>query len=235
MTRNLILTGGIVHPFDRAAPALAVMLDRHGIRSTVSEDIEAGLAAVARGEFDLLTIYALRWTMSQHEKYAADRPRWGFSLSPQGRAAIVGHLARGGGLFGVHTASLCFDDWPQWGEVLGGAWVWGKSGHPPYGAARVRLDDRTHVLLRGLEDFELRDEVYGDLALAGDVAPLARASADGITWQPVLWTRRVGAGRVVYDALGHDADALAHPVHARIVARAAMLAAGRSESEVEKA
>ena len=61
--RNLLLTGGIVHPFESAAPALAGVLRRHGIESTVTEDIEGGLADLARDRFDLLTIYALRWSM----------------------------------------------------------------------------------------------------------------------------------------------------------------------------
>ena len=65
MARNLILTGGVVHPFDTAAPALARVLAAHGIESTISEDFAAGLADLAAGMYDLLTIYALRWTMGQ--------------------------------------------------------------------------------------------------------------------------------------------------------------------------
>lgn len=233
MTRNLIITGGIVHPFESSAPALAAILALHGIASTVTEDVEGGLATLA--EYDLLTVYALRWTMTQHEKYARDRPRWGLSLSAAGRAAIIDHLERGGGLFGLHTATICFDDWPEWRGILGGAWVWGHSGHPPFGPVEARLDRRDHVLLRGLGDFTLNDEVYGDLAIEPDVTALAHARAKGGAWHPILWERRVGQGRVVYDALGHDAAALEHPVHGRIVARAALRAAGRNDSDVEKA
>ena len=51
--RNLLLTGGIGHPFADAAPALAAILDAVGIRSEVTTDIEGGLARLASGGFDL--------------------------------------------------------------------------------------------------------------------------------------------------------------------------------------
>jgi type 1 glutamine amidotransferase len=166
--------------------------------------------------------------MTQHERYAPHRARWSFALSAEGRAAIEGHLARGGALLGLHTASICFDDWPGWGGILGGAWRWGRSSHPPFGPVEVRLDARDHPLLAGLGDFELRDEVYGDLDLQPGLVPLAHARATGGGWHPVLWEREVGPGRVAYDALGHDVASLSHPVHRRIVLRAALRLCGLS-------
>jgi type 1 glutamine amidotransferase len=229
--RNLVLTGGIFHPFEEAAPALAALLEPHGIRSTVTQDIEDGLAVLTRGEFDLLTIYALRWRMEGDEKYAPYRDRWAFSLSADGRAAIKNHLAGGGGILGLHTAVICFDDWPEWGSILGGAWEWGQSGHPPLGTATVRIDEADDPIVRGLPDFKLQDEVYGDLNMEPGVRPIASATADK-NWHPVLWTRQVGDGRVAFDGLGHDADSINHPVHRRILKRAALWAAGASETEI---
>ena len=51
--RNLVIIGGISHPFAAAGAELAAMLAPHGIASELTEDVEAGLARVARGEFDL--------------------------------------------------------------------------------------------------------------------------------------------------------------------------------------
>jgi type 1 glutamine amidotransferase len=51
----------------------------------------------------------------------------------------------------------------------------------------------------------------------------------------VLWTHRYGAGRVVYDGLGHDAASLEHPVHRRLVQRAALWASGHPQHIVEAA
>jgi uncharacterized protein len=229
MARNVILTGGHTHSFPVAAPALARLLDDHGIRSAVHDDVEAGLATVEREHPDLLTVYALRWTMRGSDKYAPHRDRWGFSLSARGRASIEAHLARGGGLLALHTAIICFDDWPGWKDILGGRWVWGVSSHPPYGPVEVRLDDGTHPLVRGLAPFTLDDEAYGQLDMDPSIRPLMHARCAGGDWQPTLWTHIAGRGRVVVDLLGHDAGAFSHPVHGRIVARAALWALGRDE------
>ncbi len=101
--------------------------------------------------------------------------------------------------------------------------------------AEVRFDAPDHPLLKGLAPFAFDDEVYGNLAMEGDVVPLMHARPATGGWQPMLWERQVGGGRVVYDALGHDAAALSHPVHRRIVARAALLALGRDAATVEAA
>jgi NAD(P)-dependent dehydrogenase (short-subunit alcohol dehydrogenase family) len=92
--------------FRVAAPALERVLRGQGIESTVTDDIEGGLAELARGGFDLLTIYALRWSM-RDEKYAPHRAQWALTLSDAARHAIVAHVHGGGGLLGVHTASIC--------------------------------------------------------------------------------------------------------------------------------
>lgn len=234
MARNLILTGGIRHPFVESAPALARILDAAGIHSEITTDIEDGAAKLSGGAFDLVTVYALRWRMLGDEKYAPHRAEWAFSPSPAMRRALSDHVDNSGGLLGVHTAALCFDDWPEWRDLLGGIWVWGQSFHPPRGPVAARPTDRAHPITSGLTAFESVDEVYSNLTLAADVVPLMTAQAnvgDARDW-PALWARKVGRGRTVFDALGHDRAALEHPIHRRILARAALWALGRRDDEV---
>ena len=219
--RNLLLTGGpSSHDFPATAKALAGILGDAGIDSDVTDDIEGGLAALAGGAYGLVTVNALRWRMAG-DKYTAERPRWGFSLSASGREALTGHLAGGGSLLAVHTAAICFDDWPQWGDVVGAAWVWGESRHPALGPVHVSVGgDDAHPIVAGLGDFDVVDEVYAFMDVRPDVTPLATAVHDGVA-HPLLWARPFGAGRVVYDALGHDERSLAQPVHRTILRRAA--------------
>jgi type 1 glutamine amidotransferase len=231
MARNLILTGGIGHPFEDAAPALAGVLAKAGIESDITFDIEDGIARLA--EYDLLTVYALRWRMLD-AKYTPHRDQWAFSLSEQGRAGIAAHLAEGRGLLALHTAAICFDDWPEWGHMLGGHWVWGRSHHPPRGALTTAITDTASPLTQGLAGFDLADdEVYSDLEMRPGVVPLmtARAATYGDDW-PMLWTHDYGPGRVAVDLLGHDRAALEHPVHRRILSRCARWCLGRPDAEV---
>jgi uncharacterized protein len=223
MTRALILTGGIGHPFADASQALAAILAEAGFESTITEDIEAGAADLAEGGFGLLVVYALRWRMLIGEKYAPHRAQWGYSPT------VPQFVAAGGGLLALHTAVICFDDWPAWGDLVGGSWVWGHSSHPPLGGITVSPSDIAHPITDGTKPFALKDEVYGGLNLLPGIVPLASANG-GAGSQPVLWAQDPGMGRIVTDLLGHDRAALEHPSHRRIIARAASWATRRLPS-----
>lgn len=241
MPRAIVFTGGVGHDFEHATPVLAGILVAAGYSPQCSEHLGEVIAALERDPRALLVVYALRWSMTQHEKYAPQRARWALSLTPVERSAIAGHVGRGAGLLGVHTASICFDDWPQWRELLGAAWVWGQSSHPPYGPVQSRMHPR-HVLTRGLPPIALSDEVYSDLHLAAgiDVAMWTRAvpaalAPAALPEQPSVWTHRYGRGRVVYSGLGHDAQSLRDPVHQTLLRRAAVWAGGAADAAVEAA
>jgi type 1 glutamine amidotransferase len=239
MTPALIYTGGIFHPFDEAAPALGRILAAVGFQPRITSALTEWVSWMPASPRALLVPYALRWSMTQHEKYAPYRAEWATEVPETARRAIAAHVAAGAGLLGVHTASICFDDWPAWGEILGGAWVWGRSHHPPLGAVHASLD-REHPLARGLPDFDLVDESYSALQLQAGVevygwSQYAGAEPGGAGRQPALWTHRYGQGRVVYDSLGHDVESLEHPVHSRLLQRAALWASGQPQSVVEAA
>jgi type 1 glutamine amidotransferase len=220
--RNLILTGGLYHPFEAASRTLAEVLGEVGFVSDITTDVHAGLAALAEGRYDLLTVFALRWPMKD-PRFDADRERWGVQLTAADKAAIEGHMERGRGVLALHTAAICFDDWPRWREIVGAGWAWGRSSHPPHGPASVRITDDTHPITLGLQGFEFEDEAYSNMDLVPGIEALAtvRAPSQEREW-PCLWARELNGTRVAYDALGHDSASLQHPTHRRIVQRAAL-------------
>lgn len=236
--RNLLIAGGVHHPVENSAPSIQAILGRVGIETDVVEDVEEGCRMLAGGSYDLLTFGAIRFRMQapQYEQY---RARWALDFSEAGRNVLRQHVQSGKPLLALHAATISFDNWPEWGEILGGRWVWGESGHPPFGAVDVQFARNVaSPLTAGLPDFQCNDEVYGGLWISPEVTPLARAraltAADGKPgpWMPVLWTHEWQGGRVVYDALGHDAASLGHPVHQRLITRAALWALGRNDKEI---
>ena len=219
MYKNLILSGGIFHPFAESSRALADILEPLNVGSEIVTDIEQGLARLAQGHYDLLTVNALRWRM-RAEKYAPYRRQWSFSLSAAGREALKRHLQLGRSLLGLHTASICFDDWPEWQHILGGAWQWDRSYHPPQGDIDISINGSDGIVA-GAAPFTLCDEIYTDLSLQPDIEVLLVSAPHGqAPAQPLLWKHRYAAGKVIYDALGHDAASIANPAHAAILRRA---------------
>ena len=220
MPNNLIITGGIFHPFLESSAALADALAESGIESETTIDMDAGLQSLREGRYDMLTVNALRWGMMTADKYEPYRAEWAYRMPEASRVALTEFVADGGGLLGVHTASICFDDWPGWQQLLGGQWVWGRSHHPPLGEVNARPTSAGHPVTVGIEPFTVTDEVYHALALESDVVGLLEADT-GEGPQPLVWARDVGQGRVVYDALGHDAASIREPQHRRLLKQAA--------------
>lgn len=214
--RNLIVTGGINHPFERSSAALAEVLSEIGIASEITDDVEGGFAAVGRGEFDLVSVNALRWRMLDDEKYRPHRARWAFEISAAGASAVERFVREGGALLGLHTACICFDTWPAWRQLLGGRWEWGRSYHPPLGP--LVIEPGEHPLVQGLGTLCLEDEIYHHLAVEPETETILRAEGEDGP-QPIVWRTRPNAGRSAFDALGHDAASILHPAHRRLIQR----------------
>lgn len=222
--RNLILSGGIYHPFAETSGAIAGALSGTGIDSEIA-GVAEGLARLSDG-FDLLTLNCLAFSMTQAEKYAPLRAEFAFTPEPAQIAAIEAHAARGGGILGIHTAAISFDTWGGWGDLLGVSWVWGTSGHPmPDYLGVTPLPG--HPITAGAGPFTVWDELYGGLRLAPDAQVLATGSCrEAPAPQPVL-TAREGAGRAVWSGLGHDLTSFRAPPHLEMLTRAALWAARR--------
>lgn len=224
-----ILSGGFGHDFDQTSALLADVLHDAGITCEV-HDVESGATSLVDRPVNLLVVNALQWRM-RAARFDHERAAWGATLSEQAREGIRTHVAGGGAMLAMHTASICFDDWDDWRDLLGGAWNWDRSGHPPLAEVQVEVAATAHPVVAGLADFTLVDEVYGFLDRAPDVEVLLTSSRGGVH-HPVLWAHQVDDARVVYDALGHDRRSLSHPVHREIVQRAARWALGDPDARV---
>lgn len=228
--RAVVLSGGLTHDFPATTGCLAVQLEDAGLAVEVHEQVDAAFAALPGAA--LLVVNALRWTMTgpaTPRRYRELAEREGASPSAPARAALAAHLAVGGGVLGMHTASICFDDWAGWGDTLGGSWVWGRSAHPPLGPRIEVHPAGGHPIVAGVEPFGLVDEVYGGLDLRPGVTGMLTAVAPGTDGpaRPLLWAREHGGGRVVYDALGHHPPSYAVAAHREIVRRAIGWTLGR--------
>lgn len=239
MIRHLLLSGGPTHPFEATSAEIVDLLEQspgETFHTTVVTEPAAAIDLLGQGTWDLLTVNAMRWRM-EADRYAHLREGQAFDLLPADAEVLANHVTQGGGLLALHTAVICFDAQPAWHELLGAAWNWTRSSHPPLGDVSVSITDtgRDHAITAGVDGFHLIDEIYRFLDEVDDVEPLLTASPDDRSQpairHPVLWARSVGRGRVVTDLLGHGVESLANPTHRRILQRAAQWAAGREQPE----
>ena len=217
--RVLVLCGGAdyAHDFTTTGPAIADLVEHAGHAAVLVAHPDAAADELATGTFDALVVNALWWRM-EADAYAPWRDEWAYVTPDTTRATIESFVHAGGGLLANHTAPICFDDWPEWSEIVGATWRWGISSHPPHGPVTARVVADHPVVADLPAEFALVDEVYGDMLLGDDVEVLAVAKrtpddAD----QPVVWAHRYGAGRVVFDGFGHDADTIRHPANAVVL------------------
>jgi type 1 glutamine amidotransferase len=137
---------------------------------------------------------------------------------PEFRAALAGHVERGGGLLLLHPAT--WFNWPDWAEynarIVGG----GSRSHEALGEFEVRIVDASHPLTQGVPaTFRIVDELYRFERAATDapieVLAVGKSLTSGDEF-PVLWTVKRADGRTVGYTLGHDGRAHEHPAFGRI-------------------
>ena len=204
--RTRIFSGGHGHPFAETTGALSELLAARGDQIAVDTDFDDCVGRL--GDTDLLVVNALRWTMTQHEKYAPFLATLAYQPQPGKLARLAEWVRDGGRLLAMHTAVICFDIEPGWLEILGGGWCWGVSHHPPRGPLWIEPVDAP--------GFELVDEAYHNMTPGTDIDVRASCTLDEGP-QPVVWTRRFGQGRVAVDTLGHDRQSLENAAHARLI------------------
>lgn len=212
--RAVLLSGGYAHPFAETSAVLAGLAAQAGLAAELHDSAESAVAALPGAR--LLIVNALWWSMEQHPKYAPHRAEHARHLADADLAAIGRHVATGGSLLAMHTATICWDTQPGWRDLMGGGWGWGRSHHPPLGNVDVALTPDGTRLSAGPAAFRLVDEAYHALDPGPDCTILAHATA-GDAPQPIAWVRHQGAGRVAVDALGHDGRSLGAPGHAALL------------------
>lgn len=140
--------------------------------------------------------------------------------TPEQAAQLRAWLAGGGKWLALHGTNsiLVFteqglvdapDSRPDFMELVGTQF----KAHPPIDKFMVEVVNHSHELTEGIADFEVVDELY----LSHTTAPIDTlmqttfegeatgfvAGAWDKTTVPILYTRDIGKGRIVYNALGH--------------------------------
>lgn len=141
------------------------------------------------------------------------------ALFPAGQQeALAAAIAAGKGLVALHMSNVMPDadgEDRAYRDLLGNHYLSHGPGHHE-GHQRIELV-ADHQITEGVEDFDLFDEFYEFEFADDNHTVLAERTRDDGVCIPVLYTREIGEGRVVYLALGHDMRSWGEPAFQRLV------------------
>jgi type 1 glutamine amidotransferase len=202
-TRVLVMTEG--HAFDREK-FFAMLESFPGVTFTEVKHPDAlfMLQPEHRKSYDVILLYDMPQTIREEEK-----------------KNFIDCLNEGKGLVALHHTTGSYPEWPEFQEIIGGRYTfkpWTDAGGTVHPASdfkddvpfRVHVADRKHPVNKGIEDFDVVDETYLNVAVNPDVHVLL--TTDEPTSTPSLaWTKKYGKSKVVTFLMGHDDHAYSTP------------------------
>ena len=191
----LIVTGFDVgsHVWEESAKLNQAILNESGkFKVDISKDKEV-FASDDLDDYDVLVLNFGFWKEADP--------------SDEAKAGLLNYAKDGGNVVALHFACSSFQDWKEYGELLGRTWVKGTAGHGPYGEFTVNIKAADHPVTKGLKDFSTEDELYAKLSGDAEIEVLATADSEwsGKT-EPIVFAKKYGKGRVLQNVLGHGID-----------------------------
>lgn len=200
--RVLLLTGGPIHNWEVCAPIVEELLKR---RFEVTHTHEVGdLSHLSSGKFAAAVVLYTR-----------------IEVADDVLAAVEGFVKNGGGLVALH-GTTAFKGQPKLAELLGSRFA----GHGPVFDFEVRPSCAEHPVVARTHAFKVTDELYMVESFA-EYQTFAVAHWQGRD-HPMGYERKLGKGRVIYLANGHDARSLGNRYVQRMIERATRVACGQT-------
>jgi hypothetical protein len=154
------------------------------------------------------------------------------------KQSILEYVRSGKGIVGIHAATAAFQNWPEYGEMMGGFYgshilqeviiKLEEPGHPLnacFERKPWRITDEIYIAREPYSRAKLRVLLSLDLGQMPD--PGKRADKD----YAVSWVRPYGQGRVFYTTLGHVAETYWDPLFLRHVLAGIQFATGDLPAE----
>ncbi len=204
--RILIITGG--HDFEREA-FFEIFREMPGVeyQEVVQPEANELWDSTLMDQFDVLLFYDMFQEIDDRQK-----------------AAFIKLLEKGKGLVFLHHSLASFQTWDEYERIIGGRYV--ESGpdqeistYQHDVEVDVQIADHMHPITKGVTDFFIHDEIYGNFRVRPTVHPLLRTTHPE-SGEVIGWTNRYGNSRIVYIQLGHDHYAYENPNYRRLLKQA---------------
>lgn len=195
MLKVLIFSGANNHDWKRSTPYCKELLERTGkfaVDVSISPEVELE-------DWEKLQQYDLIFM-------DYNGPDW----SEKAKRNFSSIVQQGTGLFVLHAANNAFQDWEEYGRMIGMTFKKGHSGHGKFHEFNVRILDQEHPVTRGMPEFKTCDELYHRMVIHenANCQVLAEAWSDPEQKgtgeiEPLIVVLEYGKGRVFHLMLGH--------------------------------
>lgn len=210
----LIITGG--HDFERE-PFFNMFAQMDGIEFTSVEHPAANTiyATESLANYDVLVYYDMNQDITDEQK-----------------AAFLNMVKNGKGLVFLHHSLASYQNWDEFFKIQGGRYNLApedaskKSTYKHDVEMQIEVLDPNHPVTKGVSDFTILDEAYGNFEVLPEVHPLLKTDHPA-SGKIIGWTTEPGASKAVYLALGHDHHAYENDSFRTLVRNAILWTADR--------
>ena len=151
-----------------------------------------------------------------------------FALSDRQKADLEAMWAAGMPTVMLHHSLISHNDVPLFRDVFGGAYLikpakidgkdYPASNYTKPTDVTIQIIDKDHPITRGVSDFTINDEVFGNLYIAPGIHVLAQTNHPKSS-KPVLWTNQYKKSRVFALVQGHDKTAFDNATYRTLLYR----------------
>ena len=135
-------------------------------------------------------------------------------------------LKEGKGIVALHHCIASYPQWPEYIKIIGAKYFlepetfmgkkWEKSTYKHDIWMDIKVENKNHPVTKGLEDFRIYDEAYGNHWVSPDTKLLLSCKHPE-SQGSIAWTNEYGKARIVYIQLGHGPEAYENPSFRKLV------------------
>ena len=203
---KVLVLSGPNHRFEDSVPIIHDVLTAQDDMSVTLNDDKEILASSQLNEFDAC-VFGTGFTRTVRQPDDTVKREPDLTLAQED--GLFQYVSAGKGLVGIHGTAWWIGGRAV--DLIGGHANW----HPPGSTFTVHIEDSDHPITRGLDNFEVEDEIYMS---AYDPYLHILASAQ---WadkdHPLAWVKSHGNGRVFYTALGHGPGTFERPAMQKLI------------------
>lgn len=202
----IVVTGG--HDFEREA-FFQLFDNMEGVSYKELKHPQANLqlGQLDPKTFDAVVFYDMPKTISEAEKESYHQlMKWGK------------------GLLFLHHSLVSYQNWDEFKTIIGGKYHEEKNA--PHSSTyrhdvtfSVMIKDPDHPITKGMTDFNILDEVYGNTEVLPHVKVLLTTNHPEST-KTIGWTHSKEKSRIVYIQPGHDKNSWTNPNYQQMIRQA---------------